>query len=179
MIETSRLLLRRWKASDLEPFSDMGQDPEVMRHFPKYLTREECETMIRDRIEAHFDRYGFGLWAVERIDDSLFLGFVGLAHVSYACPIEDKVEIGWRLARHAWGRGFAYEAASAAMQFGFEQLALDQIVAMTVVGNQRSRHLMEKLGMARVPELDFDHPWIEEGHLVRPQIVYRKGAPVR
>lgn len=179
MIETQRLLLRRWKASDLEPFSAMGQDPEVMRHFPKLLTLAECEAMISNRIEAHFERHGFGFWAVERIHDRSFLGFVGIAYVGFACPIEDKVEVGWRLASHAWGYGYAHEAASAVLQFGFDQLELDQIYAMTVVGNQRSRRLMEKLGMARAPAFDFDHPWIEEGHLVRPQIVYRKAAPPR
>ncbi|QKG72555.1 GNAT family N-acetyltransferase [Erythrobacter mangrovi] len=179
MIETERLLLRRWKDSDLAPFSEMGQDPEVMRHFPKLLSREECEVMIRDRFEAHFDRHGFGLWAVERTDDHSFIGFVGLGHVAFACPIEGQVEIGWRLARSAWGHGFAYEAASAAMKFGFGVLELGSIVAMTVTGNERSQHLMGKLGMTRAPELDFDHPWIEEGHLVRPQIVYRKEAPAR
>jgi len=179
MIETERLLLRCWNASDLDPFSEMGQDPEVMRHFPKFLSREECEVMIRDRIEAHLERHGFGFWAVERIDDQAFLGFVGIAHVGFACPIEGEVEIGWRLARHAWGKGYAFEAASAAMEFGFGNLGLDRIVAMTVIGNEPSWRLMEKLGMTRTPELDFDHPWIEEGHLLRPQIVYRKDAPTR
>lgn len=173
-LETERLLLRRWRPSDIAPFSAMGQDAEVMEHFPNLLTREDSEKMIWDRLDAHFDRHGFGFWAVERKVDETFLGFVGLSHVAFASPIEGEVEIGWRLARHAWGQGFAHEAARAAMDCGFSALGLERIVAMTVEGNRRSQSLMRKLGMERSPELDFEHPWIADGHALRPQIVFRK-----
>ena len=176
MIQTERLMLRRWRDEDRAPFAEMGQDVEVMRHFPSLLTREQSDAMIDDRFEAHFDQHGFGLWALERRADGCFLGFAGLAIVGFQSPIEGEVEIGWRLARHAWGQGFAHEAAAAAMAHGFGELGLSQIFAMTVVGNDRSRRLMDKLGMVRTPELDFDHPRVPEGHLVRPQIVYRKDA---
>lgn len=155
----------------------MGQDPEVMEHFPSMLSREESDAMIDGRFENHFDRYGFGLWAVERLSDGRFLGFTGLVHVAFACPIENEVEIGWRLARHAWGQGYALEAASAAITFGFDRLSLGQIVAMTINANARSQRLMGKLGMTRAPELDFDHPRVFEGSPARPQIVYLRRNP--
>lgn len=176
MIQTERLVLRRWREADREPFARMGRDADVMRHFPSLLTREQSDAMIDDRLEPHFEEHGYGLWALERRTDGCFLGFAGLGRVGFHSPIEGEVEIGWRLARQAWGQGYAFEAASAAMAYGFNQLGLSWIYAMTVVGNDRSRHLMDKLGMVRAPELDFDHPRIPVGHLVRPQIVYRKSA---
>lgn len=172
MIETERLLLRRWTDRDREPFAAMNRDPEVMRHFPSLLSREESDAMIDGRIEAHFDAHGFGLWAVARKSDDAFLGFTGLMKVEFACPIEGEVEIGWRLPRHSWGQGYAREAATAALDYGFRELGLGRIVAMTVTGNSRSWGLMERLGMKRMPELDFDHPRVPEGSPVRPQIVY-------
>lgn len=174
LIRTERLELRRWRDEDRAPFAEMGQDPEVMRHFPSLLTRAQSDAVIKERFEAHFDQHDFGLWALERRCDGCFLGFAGLSRIGFACPIEGKVEIGWRLARHAWGQGYAFEAASAAMDYGFRQLDLTQIVAMTVIGNSRSRRLMDKLGMVRTPELDFEHPRVPEGHPVRPQIVYSR-----
>lgn len=174
MIRTDRLLLRRWREDDRDPFALMGQDQEVMAHFPSLLTRYESDAMIDGRIDSHFDEFGFGLWALERLSDGCFLGFTGLAYVRFVCPIQDEVEIGWRLARYAWGQGYALEAADAAMTFGFEKLSLERIVAMTVEGNVRSRRLMSKLGMKRSPELDFEHPRAPEGHTARPQIVYQR-----
>ena len=176
MIRTERLELRRWRDQDRPPFAEMGQDPEVMRHFPSLLTRAQSNAMIDERLEAHFEQHGFGLWALERRSDGCFLGFAGLSRIGFPCPIEGQVEIGWRLARHAWGQGYAFEAASAAMDYGFRLLDLAQIVAMTVTGNDRSRRLMDKLGMVRTPELDFKHPSVPEGHPAQPQIVYRRYA---
>ncbi|WP_222703808.1 GNAT family N-acetyltransferase [Sphingomonas xanthus] len=174
MIRTERLELRRWRDEDRAPFAQMGQDPEVMRHFPSLLTKTQSDAMIDERFEAHFDQHNFGFWALERRSDRCFLGFAGISKVGFQCPIEGQVEIGWRLARHAWGQGFAFEAASAAMNYGFGHLGLDRIVAMTVIGNERSRRLIAKLGMARAPEWDFDHPRVPAGSPVRPQIVYSR-----
>lgn len=134
MMETERLLLRRWRDGDREPFAAMGRDPEVMRHFPSLLTRQESDAMIDNRIEAHFERHGFGLWAIERRSDGAFLGFTGLLNIVFASPVEGEVEIGWRLARQAWGQGYGYEAACAAVHYGFGVLDLPRLVAMTVTG---------------------------------------------
>ena len=171
IIGTPRLLMRRWQEGDLAPFAALCADPEVMRHFRSPLTPEESDALVR-RIEAHFDAHGFGLWALERRADRRFLGFTGLLTVDFASPIAGEVEIGWRLARAFWGQGYAGEAARAALDFGFAQLGLARIVSMTVEANARSWRLMERLGMARAAELDFDHPRLPEDHALRPHIVY-------
>jgi RimJ/RimL family protein N-acetyltransferase len=132
----------------------MGQDAEVMRHFPSLLTNDESHRMIYDRFEAHFEAEGFGLWALERKSDCRFIGFTGLQRVAFPCPIEGGGEIGWRLARDSWGQGLAREAAQAALRFAWERLLLPRLFAMTITANQPSWGLMERLGMARRPELD-------------------------
>lgn len=177
MLETDRLILRRWRDSDREPFAAMGRDEEVMRHFPSLLTREESDAMMDNRIEAHFAEHGFGLWAVERKSDGCFQGFTGLIRVTVASPIEGEVEVGWRLAREAWGHGYATEAARASLDYGFGELGLGRIVAMVVAANTRSRSVMERLGMTRCPRLDFDHPRVPVGSPVRAHMVYAIDAP--
>lgn len=172
MILTERLVLRRWQRSDRAPFAALNGDPRVMKHFPATLSRAESDAIIHDRIAPHFERYGFGLWAVERRSDQAFLGFTGLAKVEVPCPFEGEVEIGWRLARNAWGQGYALEAATAALAYGFGPLGLAQIFAMTIERNVRSRRLMDRLGLARMPGLDFEHPKIAPGDPTRRQIVY-------
>jgi RimJ/RimL family protein N-acetyltransferase len=128
--------------------------------------------MIQDRFEAHFDAEGFGLWALEKRSDGEFIGFTGLQRLAFACPIKDQIEIGWRLAHHAWGQGFAREAAQAALNFAWRQLQVTEVFAMTILANTPSRGLMRRLGMFRRPEFNFDHPRIPRGSLTRPQIVY-------
>lgn len=145
MISTDRLLLRRWREADREPFAAMGRDPEVMRHFPALLSRKESNATIDEWINPHFDLHGYGLWAVELRSDGVFIGFTGLAKVGFDCPIRDDVEIGWRLSRQAWGHGYALEAAKAAMSYGFSALRLSRIVAMTVGANSRSPFLEQLL----------------------------------
>jgi ribosomal-protein-alanine N-acetyltransferase len=171
-IETERLRLRGWHHHDRQPFADLNRDPEVMRHFPSLLRPEQSDAMIDERIQAHIERHGWGLWAVERKADGKFLGFAGLSTIDFACPIEGDVEVGWRLARAAWGHGYATEAARAAVAYGFSTLGLKRIVAMTVKENVRSQAVMARLGMVRTPALDFDHPRVPEDSPVRPQIVF-------
>lgn len=171
MIETERLLLRRWQDPDRARFAAMNADPEVMRFFPALLTRDESDALI-DRIEVQFEARGYGLWAVERRGDGAFLGFTGLFDVAFASPIEGDVEIGWRLARVAWGQGYASEAAAAALAWGAAHLDVPRIVSMTVAANTRSWGVMQRLGLVRRPDLDFDHPRLPEGHDLRPHIVY-------
>ena len=173
-LETERLLLRRWRPGDRTPFAVLNADPEVMRHFPAPLTRRESDTFA-DLIEALMEADGWGLWALEVRATGDFVGFTGLARPRFEAPFTPAVEIGWRLARPAWGRGYASEAARAAAAFAFEQVQLDEIVSMTVVANERSRAVMRRLGMHHDPADDFDHPLVEQPHLSR-HVLYRLTA---
>jgi RimJ/RimL family protein N-acetyltransferase len=175
-LRTDRLLLRRWRRADREPFAGMNADPRVMEHFPSVLSREESDARA-ERIEAHFERHGFGLWAVEVIGLVPFAGFVGLSIPSFESHFTPCVEVGWRLAFECWGHGYATEGARAVLAFGFEALALAEIVSYTVPANLRSRRVMERLGMTHRPEDDFDHPLLPGGHALRRHVLYRIGRP--
>ena len=171
-IETDRLLLRAWRQSDLTPFAALNADPEVMEHFPSVLSREESDAAA-ERIVAHFERRGFGLWAVEAPGVVDFAGFIGLAVPRFEAHFTPCVEIGWRLARPRWGNGYAAEGARAALGYGFETLLLDEIVSFTMPANGRSRGVMERIGMRHDGDDDFDHPSLPEGHPLRRHVLYR------
>jgi RimJ/RimL family protein N-acetyltransferase len=171
-LTTARLVLRPWRDEDLEPFAALNADPRVMEYFAKCLTREESAARIA-AIRAHFDEHGFGKWAVEAPGVAPLVGIVGLAVPKEELPFNPCVEIGWRLAAEHWGRGYATEAARAALDFGFHSLGLNEIVAFTVPANARSRGVMERLGMTRDPAGDFDHPMVPPGHPVRRHVLYR------
>ena len=171
-LQTPRLILRRWRDGDLAPFADLNADPEVMEHFPATLTTEETAAFIR-HAEAGFEERGFGWWAVELRTGGDILGFVGLHQVDPPFPFAPAVEIGWRLARPAWGYGYATEAANAALAFGFTTLDLDEIVAFTVPANRRSQAVMTRLGMVRDLAGDFDHPTLSADQPLRPHVLYR------
>jgi ribosomal-protein-alanine N-acetyltransferase len=171
-IETERLLLRAWRDGDRALFAALNADPRVMEHFPSLLSRAESDTLVL-RIGEHFARHGFGLWAVEAPGVTDFLGFVGLSIPRFAARFQPCVEIGWRLAREHWGRGYAPEAARAALRFGFERVRLDEIVSFTVPANAKSRRVMEKIGMRHDPADDFDHPSLPDGHPLRRHVLYR------
>jgi RimJ/RimL family protein N-acetyltransferase len=171
-LRTPRLLLRRWRDTDRTPFAALNADPFVMEHFPAPLRREESDDLA-DRIAADIDERGWGLWAVEIAGTAPFAGFVGLNPATFDAPFTPAVEIGWRLAREHWGHGYATEGASAALAFGFDALALEEIVSFTTHGNARSRRVMERLGMRRDPADDFDNPNVPDGDALRPHVLYR------
>jgi RimJ/RimL family protein N-acetyltransferase len=171
-LRTSRLLLRRWRCEDREPFAALNADPVVMEHFPAPLSREQSDDLV-DRIESGLEGRGWGLWAVEVPGETGFAGFVGLNPATFDAPFTPAVEVGWRLAREHWGRGYATEGAGAALAFGFDTLALDEIVSFTAHGNSRSRRVMERLGMRRDPADDFDNPNVPPGNPLRPHVLYR------
>jgi ribosomal-protein-alanine N-acetyltransferase len=177
-LRTERLLLRRWRDSDRAAFAALNADPRVMEHMPRLLARAESDALA-ERIQAHFAEHGFGLWAVEVPEVAAFAGFVGLSVPAFEAHFTPCVEIGWRLAAEHQGRGYAGEAARAALAFGFDRLGLREIVAFTVPANTRSWRLMEKLGMRRDPADDFDHPLLPEGHPLRRHVLYRLAAPTR
>jgi RimJ/RimL family protein N-acetyltransferase len=171
-ILTERLILRELRTSDLGALAKMNADPRVMEYFPGILSREESDAFA-GRVRAHWTQYGFGSWAVDRLEDGAFLGIVGLSHPRFEAHFTPCVEVGWRLAAAYWGKGYATEAAKAAVRLGFERLCLDQIVSFTVPQNRRSRRVMEKLGMSHLEADDFDHPNMPERHPLRPHVLYR------
>ena len=175
-LTTSRLLLRPWRDADLEPFAALNADPEVMAHFPKTLDRNESD-QVAARIRSAFARRGFGWWAVEVPGEVAFCGFIGLSVPSFAAPFMPCVEIGWRLARAQWGKGYATEGARAALDFAFGKLGLREVVAFTTTTNLPSQAVMRRLGMRHSPEDDFDHPNLPEGHRLRRHVLYRISAP--
>lgn len=171
-LRTERLVLRRWREDDLEPFAALNADPRVMEHFPAPLSRAESDAMV-ERIEAHFEEHGWGLWAAEVIASGAFIGFIGLWTPRFDAHFTPAVEVGWRLAHEHWGHGYAPEGARAAITHGFECLGLQEIVSMTSVGNDRSRRVMEKLGLTHDPADDFDHPSMPPGHRLERHVLYR------
>ena len=177
-LATERLHLRPWRAADREPFARLNADARVMEHYASVLSREESDALA-ERIERHFEKQGYSLWAVEIPGVVPFAGFVGLSIPRFEAHFTPCVEIGWRLAREHWGQGYATEGARCVLEFGFGALRLAEIVSYTVPGNLRSRRVMEKLGMLRNPEDDFDHPLLSEGHRLRRHVLYRlkRGVP--
>jgi RimJ/RimL family protein N-acetyltransferase len=171
-MNTARLKLRLWTEEDLAPFAAMNADPVVMEYFPSVLTREESDAVAM-RIRAHFDERGYGLWAVEVEGGSPFVGFVGLMAPSFQAHFTPCVEVGWRLDRAHWGHGYATEAAREALRFGFLEVGLTEIVSMTTPANVRSRRVMERLGMTRDPQDDFDHPRVPPESPLRRHVLYR------
>lgn len=169
-LRTARLILRRWRASDRVPFATLNANPDVMRYFPGVLSSDESDALA-SRIDARFDELGYGLWALDVLATGEFIGFTGLAPMPADVPGEGGVEVGWRLAAHAWHHGFASEAARASIAYGFGQLGLSEINSITAVINVPSRAVMERIGMARVDE--FEHPQLEPASALRHHVRYR------
>jgi anti-anti-sigma factor len=174
-LRTERLLLRRWRPEDRQPFAQMNADPHVMEHFVSVLTGAESDAMV-DRIEAAFEERGYGLWAVEVPGGPPFIGFIGLALQGAEFPFGPAVEVGWRLAQRAWGLGYATEGALAALQCGTEVFGINDYVSMTSKTNLRSQRVMRRIGMTHHARDDFDHPRVPVGHRVRPHVLYRLTA---
>ncbi len=150
----------------------MNANAQVMKYFPEKLTSQQSDALV-DRIQKHFDNYGYGLWAVEIKEEISFAGFVGLAIPQIETHFTPCVEIGWRLDETHWGNGYATEGALAVLDFAFCHLQLSEVVSMTTVGNIRSRRVMEKIGMTSSPTDDFDHPSIPENHPLQRHVLYR------
>jgi RimJ/RimL family protein N-acetyltransferase len=172
VLRTDRLILRPWRDADRAPFAAMNADPQVTQFFPKPLTRAESDAMV-DRMREHFARRGFGFWVAEAPGVADLVGAIGIVAPSFQAPFTPCIEVGWRLARAYWGRGYATEGASAALAYGFGHLGLDEIVSFTVPANLPSRRVMERLGMMRSPADDFEHPFLPPGHPLRPHVLYR------
>lgn len=172
MLVSDRLILRQWQQRDLVPFAAMNADPEVMRHFPAPLDAQQSNALA-GRLCQLIARDGWGFWALETRSHAEFIGFVGLRETVPDMPFGACIEIGWRLASAHWRKGYASEAAERALRFGFEELALKEIVSFTALPNLPSQAVMRKIGMRRNPHDDFDHPAVPEGHALRRHCLYR------
>lgn len=175
-LQTDRLLLRQWRDADLEPFARLNADPRVMEFFPARLGRADSDAAVR-RWRGQIETRGWGLWAAELRSTGALLGFIGLQAPAAPLPFSPCVEVGWRLAHEHWGHGYATEGARAALEFGFSQLGLAEIVSFTALGNTRSRAVMRRLGMLE-DVYPFDHPSVPAGSPLRRHCLYRLGAPM-
>jgi len=178
-LTTDRLLLRPWKESDAEPYADLNQDPAVVEHFAGPVAREASYEQV-DYFNQMIAERGFGFWALEVRETGQFIGFTGLSVPSFEAPFLSTVEnglpgveIGWRLAKDAWGNGYATEAARAALGYGFGPAGLDEIVSFTATTNLPSQRVMQRIGMTHDEADDFDHPRIEKGHRLERHVLYR------
>jgi RimJ/RimL family protein N-acetyltransferase len=171
-LETSRLTLREWRDADRAPFALMSADPRVMEYFPAIMSETQSDALF-DFIVEGWSR-GYGLWAVEERDSRRFIGFVGLMSPAWEAPFTPCVEIGWRLAFSAWGRGYATEAAEQSVQWAKTNVDAPrgELVSFTTVANERSRRVMEKLGFTHDDHDDFDHPMVPEWEF-RRHVLYR------
>ena len=176
MIATDRLTLRAWRDADAAPFHAMCNDPAVMEHLGESMDEAQVAQAIARQNDL-IDRFGHAFWAMERRDDGAFLGFCGIKPGAVGTPIEGRMEIGWRLAALHWGKGYAREAAQATLDWAWAHLDAANIWAITVRGNERSWGLMERLGMTRRAELDFDHPQPGLADRLRPHITYSIERP--
>jgi ribosomal-protein-alanine N-acetyltransferase len=171
-LQTARLILRHWEAKDRAPYAALASDPVVMQ-FLSSRARPETSDQWIDRQRARFAEGDVGYWAVESRETGEFVGAVGLSRPTYEAHFTPAMGVGWRLARQHWQRGYASEAAQAALQYGFEEMRLDEIVAITVPANTRSQQVMRRLSMTYSPADDFDHPRLPEGDPLRRHVLFR------
>ncbi|MAZ14762.1 MAG: GNAT family N-acetyltransferase [Ahrensia sp.] len=173
---TKRLILRPWEERDRDVFYEINSDPQVMEFFPFRRDRQQSDAFFETLIVRQNERITFS--ALELRETGECLGFCGLhdGDVEPAFPA-GTVEIGWRLVTRAWGKGYATEGARAALEYGFEALGLPEIVSFAVHDNHRSTSVMERIGLSRDPERDFDHPHVPDTHPhLKRHVVYRMTA---
>lgn len=176
IIETERIVLREWEERDFEPMCAINQDPRVMEFFPRFIGPDQTKQFI-EKVERHLDEKGYSLYAAEV--EGRFIGFIGLLDVDFEAHFTPAVEIGWRLAHDAWGKGYATEGAHAVLKDGWNRLGLEEIVSFATEGNWRSRRVMERIGMVRNPQDDFDTPKLPQNHPLKHHVLYRAKNPSR
>jgi RimJ/RimL family protein N-acetyltransferase len=176
VLQTDRLVMRRWRDSDREPFATLNADPQTMRYFPSTLDRAASDAFV-DRIEARFELQGFGLWALELTATGEFLGYTGLNPMPDGVPGAGGMEIGWRLARHAWHHGYATEAATAGLGVAFSGADLPEVWSMTAILNEPSQAVMRRIGLTEYTR--FEHPSVPAGSELRPHVLYHLARPPR
>jgi RimJ/RimL family protein N-acetyltransferase len=165
-LRTRRLLLRRWRDDDRSAFHALNSDPAVMATIGPVMSRSESDAFM-NRIEQRFGERRFGLWCVDLGGEPI--GFTGLSVPWF----RDGVEVGWRIRSEHWGQGYAPEAATECLRYAFEEIGLDEVISFTAVTNVKSRRVMEKIGLVRDADGDFDHPGVPEGSPLRAHVLYR------
>lgn len=173
-IATERLLMRRWRDSDREPFAALNGDPETMRYFPSTLDKAASDAYV-DLLESLFEELGYGNWALEIAATGQFIGYTGLNPMPPGVPGAGGVEVGWRLVRSAWHHGYATEAARAALEVAFDGAGLPEVWSMTAILNEPSRAVMRRLGMTEAGR--FEHPKVPAGSPLRPHVLYHLARP--
>lgn len=169
-LESKRLILRQWQDSDLKPFAEMNADPEVMRYFPGTYSFQESEKLFA-KMQNIINVNGWGWWALEHKETGEFIGATGLVSVLFDAHFVPAVEVGWRIRREHWRKGYASEAASVALEFAQNTLKLPKVVSFTAVQNVPSIGVMEKIGMQRILP-NFDHPNVSDDSQLKEHVVY-------
>jgi len=171
VLQSSRLLLRQWRDEDREPFASMNRDPHVMEYFPRLYSRQESDDFVSDNIKR-ISNDGWGAWAVEVIGQHAFVGYVGFAYPAAWHPCAGSIEIGWRLSHAHWGLGYATEAATLALNTGFDALGFNEVISFTSSCNLPSIAVMKKIGLIK-DEHGFEHPRIETSSRLCSHVIYR------
>ena len=172
IIETPRLILRTWTDADLEPMCAINQDHQVMKHFPSLLSIDETTALV-ERINRHWDKHGYTLYAVQLKSTNAFIGFVGLLTVDFDAHFTPAIEIGWRLAAAYWDQGYATEAAAAVLDHGFTELKLPEIVSFTTICNIKSQRVMQKISLKHNATDNFIYPKIDANNPLSNAVLYR------
>ncbi|NOU67762.1 GNAT family N-acetyltransferase [Paenibacillus sp. LMG 31461] len=172
-LETARLRLRNWVETDLEPFRQLNADEEVMTYFPKTLSKDETDTFYRS-ILSEFQECGFGLYAVEVKENQEFIGFIGFHRANLESDFTPCIEIGWRLKKAAWGKGYATEGAEACLHYGFKELGFPKVYSWTAEINKPSSNVMNKIGMQFIKM--FNHPKVGLDSALCRHVLYTKVA---
>ena len=168
---SNRLGFRHWIDSDKEPFFNMNSDEDVMRYFPKKLTKPESDGFVK-RITTHFDIHGFGLYAVDLLESNEFIGFIGFQEANFDAHFTPCIEIGWRLRKEYWNNGLATEGAQRCLDYAKQELKFEQIYSFTASTNIASESVMKKIGLVKAGE--FNHPKIPTGHPLCRHVLYIK-----
>ena len=169
IIYTERLILRKWIDADFMPFAEMNKDIDVMKYYPSLSNEEETAAMMK-RINSHFEQHGFGLFAVEKLNTKEFIGYTGFMIQSFESFFTPCIEIGWRLKKEEWNKGYATEAAEACLKYGFDTLQFKTIYSFTAVINSASERVMQKIGM--IKDGEFNHPKIASTSLLWRHVLY-------
>ena len=171
MLEINRLILRQWQQTDLQPFAELNADPEVMKYFPKTLSRQESDNVVARFKAMIVANQGWGFWAVEMKATGEFVGSVGLAQQPDRFDFSPCTEIGWRIKKKFWGQGIAKEAAQASLAYAFNVLHLPEVVSFTSTHNTPSEKLMQRLGMQK--QTIFLHPALPADHALAEHVLYK------
>ncbi|MBT2572203.1 GNAT family N-acetyltransferase [Planococcus sp. ISL-110] len=170
LFESERLGFRRWEERDRNPFAAMSADPDVMQYFPKPLAKREADRLI-DRFETHMVDKAYTMWAVDRKEDGTFIGFIGLLEIAMAIEGQGAAEVGWRLDKCFWKKGYAVEGAIACFEYAFGSLGMIEVYSFTSAVNRPSEKVMKRIGMTKIGE--FEHPNLEDGSPLKTHVLYK------